>query len=187
MARPLSEEKRLTILQAATELFAREGLSSSTAKIAKLAKVSEGTIFTYFNTKDELLNGLYIELKSKLRSTLVMPVDASDLQSKMQVAWNAYINWGIAYPNEHKVLAMLGLSGSITTETKEHGRQAFIEVLELIEIIAGQGPLRNQSIDYVGAIMAAIADVTIAFITQSPQNKKGISEDGYSVFWRAVS
>jgi hypothetical protein len=63
MARPLSEEKRTAILEATAEVVAMLGVSAPTAKIAKEAGVAEGTLFTYFANKDELLNGLYLELK----------------------------------------------------------------------------------------------------------------------------
>jgi AcrR family transcriptional regulator len=71
MARPLSEDKRTAILEAATEVVATLGLSAPTAKIAKGAGVAEGTLFTYFANKDELLNRLYQELKMDLRDAMM--------------------------------------------------------------------------------------------------------------------
>ena len=72
MARPLSEEKRSAILGAATAVVAALGVSAPTVKIAKDAGVAEGTLFTYFPTKDELLNRLYLELKMDLRDAILM-------------------------------------------------------------------------------------------------------------------
>ena len=46
MARPLSEDKRTAIIEAATEAVAVLGVSSPTAKIARGAGVAEGTLFT---------------------------------------------------------------------------------------------------------------------------------------------
>ena len=71
MARPLSEDKRTAILEAATEMVAMLGVSAPTAKIAKDAGVAEGTLFTYFANKDELLNRLYQELKTDLRDAIM--------------------------------------------------------------------------------------------------------------------
>ena len=71
MARPLSEDKRTAILEAATEAVATLGVSAPTAKIAKGAGVAEGTLFTYFANKDELLNRLYQELKMDLRDAVI--------------------------------------------------------------------------------------------------------------------
>ncbi len=71
MARPLSEGKRTAILEAATEAVAVLGLSAPTAKIASGAGVAEGTLFTYFANKDELLNQLYLELKMDIRDAMI--------------------------------------------------------------------------------------------------------------------
>ncbi len=48
VARPRSEDKRMAILEAATEAIAEAGLGASTALIARKAGVAEGTIFRYF-------------------------------------------------------------------------------------------------------------------------------------------
>lgn len=56
MARPLSEDKHNAILAAAAEAVAALGMSAPTARIAAGAGVAEGTLFTYFPTKDVLFN-----------------------------------------------------------------------------------------------------------------------------------
>ncbi|CAN0602748.1 unnamed protein product, partial [Ectocarpus sp. 12 AP-2014] len=53
------EEKERIILDAATELFATAGFhGTSTRKIAAAAGVSEGTVFHYFGSKNELMLGI---------------------------------------------------------------------------------------------------------------------------------
>ena len=56
MARPRSDEKRGAIMAAATRVIAAEGLGAATAAIAQEAGVSNGSLFTYFETKTELFN-----------------------------------------------------------------------------------------------------------------------------------
>ena len=71
MARPKSQEKRNALLAAAIELIAEQGLSVPTSKIAHVAGVAEGTLFTYFETKERLLNDLYVELKLEEREEMM--------------------------------------------------------------------------------------------------------------------
>jgi AcrR family transcriptional regulator len=53
------EERERGILDAATELFASNGFhATSTRKIAAAAGVSEGTVFHYFGSKNELMIGI---------------------------------------------------------------------------------------------------------------------------------
>ncbi|HBS46531.1 MAG TPA: TetR/AcrR family transcriptional regulator [Paenibacillus sp.] len=55
-AQKTKTEKQKKIIEIAIKLFADKGFANtSTAEIAKLAKVSEGTIFKHYGTKDKLL------------------------------------------------------------------------------------------------------------------------------------
>ena len=101
MARPKSEDKRNAILDAAIRLFAERGLAAApTSEISRRAGVAEGTLFTYFETKDDLINALYREIKLELADAMM-----SDFPRKKKVGtrlrhvWDRYVNWGIANPN----------------------------------------------------------------------------------------
>ncbi|WP_404451702.1 TetR/AcrR family transcriptional regulator [Virgibacillus necropolis] len=62
MAKPRSDQKREEIFQAGLKLFAQNGYSKTTIKeIAKEAGVSFGTVFTYFETKENLFRACVIE------------------------------------------------------------------------------------------------------------------------------
>ena len=81
MARLKSEEKRNAILAAATRLFAERGLAAAlTSEISRLAGIAEGTLFTYFGTKDELINSLYRE--GKLNNFGVVSCGVSNLDTE---------------------------------------------------------------------------------------------------------
>ena len=71
MAKPKSEDKRNSILSAATQVFAERGLGAPTAAITSAAGIAEGSLFTYFKTKDELINALYCELKLELADSMM--------------------------------------------------------------------------------------------------------------------
>src|SRR5712672_503691 len=71
MARLKSEDKRNSILSAATKVFAERGLAAPTVAITAVAGVAEGTLFTYFRTKDELVNALYREIKLELADAMM--------------------------------------------------------------------------------------------------------------------
>ena len=66
MARPRSEDKRSAIMAAAIRAIASRGPGAPTATIAKEAGVSNGSLFTYFETKADLLNQLYREIKGDM-------------------------------------------------------------------------------------------------------------------------
>ena len=87
MARPLSEQKRDAILDATAKLVAAQGIGASTAQIARAAKVAEGTVFTYFETKDALLNALFVRLETRL--AMVLGADFPDQADARELVLHA--------------------------------------------------------------------------------------------------
>ena len=187
MARPRSEDKRQAILLAAMRLFAEEGLNAPTARIAKTAGVAEGTLFTYFASKDELLNRLYLELKGQLRSAMEPAPARAGLREQVWQAWLTYVDWGVAHPQERQVLAQLGLSDRILAATRAEGIQAFCDVSRLLEAGMAKGVLRDQPAAFVGALMAAMADTTMDFVNHDPAAAERTREAGFAAFWNTIT
>ena len=187
MARPRSEDKRQAILLAATRLFAEEGLNAPTARIARSAGVAEGTLFTYFASKDELLNQLYLELKGQLRSAMDPAPAGAGLREQVRQAWLTYVAWGVAHPQERQVLAKLGLSDRVTEATRNEGLQAFCDVSRLLETGMAKGVLRDQPPSFVGALMAAMAETTMDFTSHDPASAERTREAGFAAFWNAIT
>ena len=69
---PVGKKK---VLAAALELFSNNGFhATTTAKIAQLAGVSEGTIYKYFPSKNELLKQLLTPLFLKIKNNFFIKV-----------------------------------------------------------------------------------------------------------------
>jgi AcrR family transcriptional regulator len=188
MARPLSKIKRNAILDAATEAVAKLGTGAPTAKIAKDAGVAEGTLFTYFSSKDELLNQLYLTLKTHLSNAMITGYPSGkSLIERSRHVWNRYVGWGSAYPLKHKAMNQLGVSERITDKSKKIGAAAFEEINQLIcEIMAG-GALKDQPRAFAAAILSAMAGTTMDFIAREPGRAKHYTKAGFEAFWKAVT
>jgi AcrR family transcriptional regulator len=188
MALPRSEEKRAAILKAATEVVAMLGVSAPTAKIAKGAGVAEGTVFTYFVNKDELLNRLYLELKMDLRDAVIAGYPSGkSLIDRSRHFWDRYVGWGSAHPLKRRAMRQLGVSDRITEETKTLVGDAFGEVNDMMRACAAGGAMRHQPPSFVSAIMSAIADTTMEFIAREPAQAKRYTKAGFEAFWKAVA
>jgi AcrR family transcriptional regulator len=188
MARPRSEDKRNAILNAATQVIAVDGVSAPTARIAKIAGVAEGTLFTYFNNKDELLNELYLPLKSELREVMVPDAltTTKNAKSAAQHAWTRYVSWGVAHPQKRKVLAQLGVSDRVTQQSKAAGMVGFTELNALLSRSVGSKILRQQPAPFVGSLLGAIAETTMDFIYRDPTRAEQYSRAGFEAFWNAL-
>jgi AcrR family transcriptional regulator len=188
MARPKSDEKRSAILEAATRIIVAQGLGAPTAGIAKEAGVANGSLFTYFETKADLFNQLYLELKAEMAYVALkgVPRDA-ELREQMFRLWQNWMHWAVSSPDKRRALAQLGVSDEITPATREAGHRTMAEIADLLERSRAHGPMRTAPKGFVVAIMNSVAEATMDFMTQDPANAKKHSRTGFEALWRMVA
>ncbi|BCG87291.1 MULTISPECIES: TetR/AcrR family transcriptional regulator [unclassified Mesorhizobium] len=188
MARPLSEEKRQAILASATELVATLGTGAATAKIAREAGLSEGSLFNYFASKDELLNQLYLEIKTGLGNALLTsyPSQAS-VRERSRHVWNNFIDWGAKFPMKRKAMRQLSVSERITEQSRRQGNAAFGDINRMIEESLDDGGLKGCSMAFAGGIFEALAETTLEFIARDPRQREHYKEAGFAFFWSGIS
>jgi AcrR family transcriptional regulator len=188
MARPKSEDKRNAILAAAAEVIAEQGLGAPTSRIAKLAGVAEGTLFTYFANKDDLLNALYLDIKAELGNVMMSsyPKRAS-VQERAHYVWNKFVDWGVAQPQKRRAMAQLSVSERLTEHTRTTGMQSFADIHDMIQASVASGALRDHPPAFVSAIMSALAETTMDFIAREPANAERYREAGFEAFWNAIA
>lgn len=188
MPRPKSAEKRSAILEAATRIIVMQGLSAPTMGIAKEAGVANGSLFTYFETKGDLFNQLYLELKAEMASATLknLPVSA-ELREQFFHVWRNWMNWALSNPQKRRALAQLGVSDEITPETRAAGHRTMAPVAELLERGRANGPMQKAPMGFVVSLTNSVAEGTIDFMSQDPANAKKHSRLGFDALWRMLS
>ena len=190
MARPKSEDKRNSILDAATRLFAERGLTGApTSEISKQAGVAEGTLFTYFKTKDDLINALYRELKLELADAMMSDFPRKkNVRTRLQHVWDRYVKWGIANPKQRKVLAQLQVSEVLTKESRAAGSAPFVEFQAMIRDAIEQRLFRNDlPVELISKSLAALVEATIDLTASNPSRAKRYRDSGFQMFWSGVT
>src|SRR4029450_1903465 len=111
MARPLSDNRRVLLLDAATRIIAEHALSAPTSLISRTANVSEGSFFTYFKTKDELINALYRELRLDLAAAVMngFPRKAS-VRDRLEHVFTRCVSWAVENPVARRALRHVSMS-----------------------------------------------------------------------------
>ena len=187
MARVRSPEKRNAILQAAVHEIAEVGLGASTAAIAKRAGIAAGTLFTYFASKEELLNELYLELKMEVyrRVNADFPQKAG-LERRARHVWSSFLDWAVEFPEKRKVSTQLNVSDLITAETRMRTAAERGTVDVTLNELGKLGGLRGLPAGFATATMAAMQDATMDFIAKQPKQREELKERAFQVFWRAL-
>ncbi len=188
MARPASEEKRAAILRAATDLVATSGTGVSTAKIAKKAGVAEGTIFTYFSTKEELLGALFLELEGALAHALLHdPLPGDEGRDDILQFWTRLIDWGAANPHQWRTLKRLKVSSQVPDHVWAEGERLFDAASAMLGRALARHAGETTGIRYAGLMMNAIAEATFDAIARNPDQSSLLKERGFAVFWGGMA
>lgn len=188
MARPLSEEKRDAILDAACRLVATVGTGAPTAQIAREAGLAEGTLFKYFGTKDDLLNQLYLSLKTDLaHAMLTANTGPGDAKARLRQVWDGVIDWGARDPSKRKAVRQLAVSERITPETRRKAGAPFKEVSETFSGVVAQGRLKGQPEDFIAEAFEAMADLTLEYIQRDPARLELHKRNGFELLWGGIA
>src|SRR3977135_1600313 len=190
MARPKSEDKRNAILDAATRLFAERGRTAApTPEMTKQAGVAEGTVFTYFKTKDHLINALYREIKLELADAMMSDFPRKkNVRTRLRHVWDRYVNWGIANPKQRKVLAQLQVSEVLTKESRDAGSGLFVEFQVMICDAIEQRVFRDDlPVELISKSLTALVEATIDLTVSNPSKANKYRDSGFQMFWAGIT
>ncbi len=100
-------DKRAAILQAALELIGEQGFQHTPMSlIAKRAGASAGIIYHYFESKDDLIQALYRQVKSDLsRAIFAADVQQIPLAERFPALWINMFRYCATHPHETAFLA----------------------------------------------------------------------------------
>jgi len=188
VARAKSQDKRHAILEAATRVFAERGLAAATSAISAAAGIAEGTLFTYFQTKDELVNALYREIKVELADAMMSAFPRKkSVRSRLQHVWNRYVEWGIANPPQQRVLRQVEVWNGLTEESKRAGSAPFLEIEMMMEQAEQQRLVQDLPRRFMQAAMSALAETVMELARQDPESSSLYRDAGFEMLWAGIA
>jgi len=136
-------EKHHRIIEAATKVFAKNGFyQSKIAQIAKEAGVADGTIYIYFENKDDILISLFEEqMKAVLDNMSLQITKIDDPAEKLEIFASTHL--GLIEKNKDMaeiIQVELRQSGKFM---KEYKNERFLEYLDIIGDIISEGQKRG--------------------------------------------
>ena len=139
------ENKRERILLAARRLFVKQGFHSTpTSAIAREASVANGTLFHYFNTKEELINTLYKETTESYFAIATAGVDnEKNIKRKIRLLWYNTVKWAINRPQDFLFIQQFSNSPFISQLSQEENSEHSGFYFDLIDQGKEKGTLKD--------------------------------------------
>jgi len=139
MSKRKNNEKYYRIIVAATKVFAKKGFyQSKISEIAKEAKVADGTIYIYFENKDDILISLFEEQMKAVIDNMEVQISGIDDPAKRLERF-ASTHLDLIEKNQDMaeiIQVELRQSGKFM---KEYKNEKFIQYLDIIEDIISEG------------------------------------------------
>ncbi len=143
MSKRKNNEKYYRIIEAATKVFAKNGFyQSKISEIAKEAKVADGTIYIYFENKDDILISLFEEqMKAVIDNMEVQISGIDDPAKKLERFASTHLDL-IEKNQDMAEIIQVELRQS-NKFMKEYKNEKFIQYLNIIEDIISEGQKRG--------------------------------------------
>jgi len=183
-----SEDKLELIKAAAIRLFSENGFHATpTSLIAKEAGVSNGTLFHYFPTKEELINSLYIELKREIFSAALKDVNEKDpFFVTLKRIWDGIIDWSLGSPRSFLFVQQFANSPFISNIAKDEVEK-LNKVFELfIKIGISRGELKPVREDIIFLAIYSQMMGTIRYLLQLAAPDPEVREASFTLLARSL-
>ena len=189
MAREKVADKEKAIVEAAISVFAERGFwNTPTSMISKTAGVADGTLFTYFATKDDLIHAVYLTIKRELAEMLMAGFETYDsFEGKMRHIWNGYIEWGVTHPERFKVMQQIHTNYNVSPDVAAEGLEPFAAIQQIAQTSIASGLIHDYPVAYLAALMDSQTAMTVQFISANREQMRYYMDMGFEILWNGVT
>jgi AcrR family transcriptional regulator len=183
-------DKRRVILDAALTLFTERGFHGTpTSLIAQEAGVATGTLFHYFKTKEELIESLYLDIKTDAGNVLR---DAGEREGgcreKLEDVSMAFVDWGLKNPQKIHFMQQFCYSPFISKEAQEQGISNFLFLIDQIAAGIKEDAIRDYPPELILSVVSSglIAAIDAAKREKDPLRQHQILKSSIDLIMRGV-
>jgi AcrR family transcriptional regulator len=148
-------EKKAAIFKATMQLITKYGFHGTPmSKVAKEAGVAAGTIYHYFDGKEDLINQLYGELKEQMGAALMNEVYATaSVKEQFFSFWLNLYSYFYHNPEEFWFLEQYANSPYISSTVREENARYYQPVIDFLAAGIEQGELREIDLDLLVSLV----------------------------------
>lgn len=165
-------DKRQQILQATADMIAEYGLQACPmSKISARAGCGAGTIYRYFETKEELVKALFEDLIERLTEACLHEYDATQpLRDRFYRLWGNYYHYVMANPGQRALMEQLLASPVICNDQMDCALKTLhLTTHQLLDDGKHQGVFKDLSNEILNTITYGSLIMMSKKLHQSPE------------------
>ncbi|AYN66991.1 TetR/AcrR family transcriptional regulator [Euzebyella marina] len=147
------------IFNSAIELTEEIGLNKLTmSAIADKANIASGTLYVYFNSKEQLLNDLYKRLISEGTLSLLPAISHLPIKQQLFNIWSNVLNFRMANSAEVAFMHEFRYSPYLSDDAKMMDREFVLHILKLLDAGKEELIVKDLSNDILLPLMYGYVD-----------------------------
>ncbi|MCW3124550.1 MAG: Transcriptional regulator, TetR family [Bacteroidetes bacterium] len=184
-------EKRKAIMDACLDLFCEKCFQdTSTASISQKAGVATGTLFLYFENKEEMVNELYLECKDEYASYIEEGVwEHTTFKAQVKHIWDRNLEWKLKNSQKLKFMMQFSSSTAITKMTKEKAMNRVTLINEVVTKAVESSEVTTSSVELLSAMIWGYFHTAALFLLEHPHSKnlQKWSDESFNFFWKGIN
>lgn len=137
-------DKKKAILRTTLKLISSNGFHAAPmSAIAKEAGIAAGTIYLYFENKEDLIIQLYKHVKAELAAYIPIPDPQLHYKLRTQTIWQQIFDFFRQYPEKYRFLEQYEESPFISNELSAEVNQNYLPLQLFFQQGIEQGFFRN--------------------------------------------
>ncbi len=189
MTRVKDDNKIARIFAATLELVLKNGyLELRMADVAKQAHLAIGTLYIYFKDKEDLINQLFIHLKSEKVSLMMQTYSAHDsFYITFKKLWFAYFGLSMQYPHKMLFIEQYVYSVLLRDDTKSRSEALIEPLLSILENAQKEHLIKDYSPQIIlRHIMGSVLEVVKYFHAQKTQPSQNVINQCFEMTWNGI-
>ncbi len=185
-------DKQEQILKAALKLFVEYGFHGTpTSKIAQEAGVSNGTLFHYYKTKDELVVALYIYIKTRLSACIDSNRgEGETIKATFKRIFLSSMYWAIENPTEFQFTQQFHSSPYLSMVSDEEIKKQTKCLMDFMQEAIDARVLKQLPIDLLFTLLSSqiygINEYLVASSLDAEKQKEVINLS-FDLIWDMVT
>lgn len=158
MKRPPPEAIKERIRNGLVHVVARGGIGgTSIGAVAKEAGVSAGTIYLHFEDKADLLQKVYLQIKTEFHGIMVAAKQEADSKAMIQRMWRDMFQFTTAHPLDFLFIEYAGAAQVLTKEQTRNVANFQVEIAAMLQRAIDDGTLAKMPVTTVITLLVAPA------------------------------
>jgi len=183
------KDKKERILYATLKLITENGFHGTpVSMIAAEAKVAAGTIYRYFESKEDIINELYDRILKELHEATIANVPENcSIRDEFYIKWRNVLNFFLEREYEGKFVSQYVASPFISRTVLQETEKRNAHLKQLIERGIKQNEIRPVDYNTIAVYMwGTVRQLHYLYVNKAIEITEDLINDIYNVFWEGI-